>query len=98
MDDGLYDEATSRRIDRRPRQRVVRRAPFGARAVGSGALLTAVALGLQQVFDPPDEDEILLVVDASGEPGHDQPVTFDYDPASVARSRAHVRPWLLSPA
>ena len=39
MDDGLYDEATSRRIDGRPRQRVVRRAPLGARAAGSGALL-----------------------------------------------------------
>jgi hypothetical protein len=54
-----------------------------------------VALGLQEVFDPRDGDEIVLFVDAGGEPDDGQPVTLDYDPTSAARSRAHVRPWLL---
>ena len=95
MADGLYDEATERRIDGAARRRTVRRAPVGARAAGAGALLTAVALGLQEVFDPRERDEIILEVDTSGEPADDQPVSFHYDPLSVARSRAHVRPWLL---
>lgn len=95
MDDGLYDEATEQRIDRRSRRRGVPRAPLGARAAGTGALLTAIALGLQEVFDPRERDEIILEVDTAGEPHDDRPVTLDYDPVSVARSRAHVRPWLL---
>ena len=65
--DGLYDEATERRIDGAPRRRTVRHAPRSRRAVGAGAFMTAVALGLQEVFDPRDADEIVLEVDLSGE-------------------------------
>jgi hypothetical protein len=97
LPDELYDEATARRIDRSPRRREVRQAPRSRRAFGAGALMTAVALGLQEVFDPRDDDEIILEVDLAGEPHDDQPVTLDYDPHSAARSRAHVRPWLLAP-
>lgn len=96
--ESIYDDATLRRIDRQPRRRVMRRAPLGARAMGSGALMTAVALGLQHVFDPPDDDEIVMEIDLAGEGHDDQPVVFDYDPTSVHRSRAHVRPWLLAAA
>jgi len=99
VDDRLYDEATERRIDRDPRRRQVQSVPRRRRAIGAGAVMTAVALGLQEVFDPRDGDEVVVEVDRSGEPHDDQPVTLDYDPHSATRSRAHVRPWLLpSPA
>jgi hypothetical protein len=58
--------------------------------------MTMIALGLQEVFDPSDREEIILHVDLSGEPDDGQPVTLDYDPTSPLRSRAHVRPWLLN--
>jgi hypothetical protein len=45
------------------------------------------------VFDPPKDDEIVLEVDTSELDRDDEPVTVDYDPTSVQRSRAHVRPW-----
>jgi hypothetical protein len=95
VDEWPYDPATEARITGTPRRRTVRQASRTRRTLGGGALLTAVALGLQEVFDPRDGDEIVLFVDAGGEPDDGQPVTFDYDPTSAARSRAHVRPWLL---
>jgi hypothetical protein len=98
VDEPLYDEATERRIDgAAARRRTVRTdAPRRARAVGAGAFMTAIALGLQEVFDPKDPEEVVFELDDPGEPDEDQPVTLDYDPHSAARSRAHVRPWLLS--
>jgi hypothetical protein len=96
LHDGLYDEVTERRIDGRRRRRVARRAPAGARAAGAGAFLAAVALGLQHVFDPDAGEEIVLEIDAAGEPLDEQAVLVDFDPTSVHRSRAHVRPWLLT--
>jgi hypothetical protein len=96
VDEGLYDEATLRRIDGRRRHRVVRRAPAGARAAGAAAFLTAVALGLQKVFDTTAGEEIVLELDAAGLDRDDQLVSVDLDPTSINRSRAHVRPWLAT--
>ena len=97
MGDPLYDELTERRIDRSTlERRTVRSTPRSRRALGGGALMAAVALGLQEVFDPRDEEEIVLEVDASGAPDADRPVVVEYDPYSAARTRAHVRPWLLN--
>ena len=64
--------------------------------VGTVTLVTAIGLGLQQVFDPPADEEIVLEVDMTGLVDDTQPVTFDYDPTSVRRSRALVRPWLFA--
>jgi hypothetical protein len=84
-----------RRIDGAGSRRKVRRASGGRNLAGSAALLTAVGLGLQEVFQPRDEEEIVLEVEA-GEPPGDRWVTYDHDPFSPARSRAMVRPWLAS--
>ena len=100
----FYDEATERRIeaagdaptpptaaaDRRTNRRVA-----GVRkASGMGAVLTGIALGLQEVFYPED-DEIEMVIDAEGEPDLDHPVILDFDPTSPPDTRADARPWLL---
>jgi hypothetical protein len=100
VDDALYDEATLRRIDRptpgQPRRRVARRAGSKANFAGTVSIVTAIGLGLQQVFDPPADEEIVLELDTTGLVDDDQPVTFEYDPTSVRRSRALVRPWLFA--
>jgi hypothetical protein len=100
----FYDEATERRIeaagdpptsptvaaDRRSNRRVA-----GVRkASGMGAVLTGIAMGLQEVFYP-EEDEIAMVVDADGEPDLDHPVIIDFDPTSPPDTQADARPWLL---
>ena len=92
----FYDEATARRIDgavQKTRRRVGGRGPAHFR--GTVTMVTAIGLGLQQVFDPPVEEEIVLELDTSGQDHDDEPVTFEYDPTSVRRSRAFVRPWLF---
>ena len=93
MGDELYDELTLRRIDR-PTRRPVRRASAPRRAVGGGALLTAVALGLQEALEPqskPVIEEIRLADDDEGEPA----VRLLLVPDAPRLSRALVRPWLL---
>ncbi|QYG92553.1 hypothetical protein HC251_08920 [Iamia sp. SCSIO 61187] len=50
-----------------------------------GAVLTGMALGLQEVFDPEEERSIEIEVDADGEP-LDLPVQMFLDPDSPAGS------------
>jgi hypothetical protein len=90
--DELYDELTLRRIDRgtRPRKR---RATAPRRAIGGGALLTAVAFGLQEVLEPESKPVIEEIRPADDEslPA----VTLLLVPDAPRQSRALVRPWLL---
>ena len=50
-----------------------------------GAVLTGMALGLQEVFDPEEERSIVIELDAAGEP-LDLPVQMFLDPDSPAGS------------
>ncbi len=50
-----------------------------------GAVLTGMALGLQEVFDPEQERSIVIEVDADGEP-LDLPIQIFLDPDSPAGS------------
>lgn len=50
-----------------------------------GAVLTGMALGLREVFEPEDERSIVIEVDADGEP-LDLPVDLFLDPDSPAGS------------
>ena len=93
VDAAAHEEHLERRIDGTPRKRTVRKASRTRSALGGGALMGAVALGFQQVFDPPDDEEVVLEVEAS-EPLDDRWVSYDHDAFSPARSRALVRPWL----
>lgn len=90
-----HELVLERRVDRVAGDRKVRRAGQPRKAIGAGALMTAVALGFQHVFDPPDDEEVVLEVDAS-EPLDERWVAYDHDATSPSRSRAHVRPWLAS--
>jgi hypothetical protein len=94
-DAAAYEELLERRVDGAPRKRTVQKASRPRQALGAGAFMGAVALGFQQVFDPPDDEEIVLEVEAT-EPLDERWVSLDYDPTSVARTRANVRPWLAA--
>jgi hypothetical protein len=100
-DDGFYDEVTERRIEAAAAEgtsaadrRTTRRVAGVRKASGMGAVLTGIAMGLQEVFYP-DDDEIEMVVDAEGEPDLDHPVILDFDPTSPPDTRADARPWLF---
>ena len=84
-----------RRIDRAAGDRKIRRPAPPRRAVGAGAFAAALALGFQHVFQPPDDEEVVLEIEAA-EPLDERWVTYEHDPFSPARSRARVRPWLAA--
>jgi hypothetical protein len=64
------------------------------RNTSSGAVLTGIALGLRDIFDPTVKEEAPIVQDAPGEPPNPRHVTADLDPDDPAASSVTVRPWL----
>ena len=82
-----YDPDELAAIDagpRRPGQPVTKVSQWRRRSA-LGAVLTGMALGLQEVFDPEEERSIEVEVDADGEP-LDLPVQMFLDPDSPAGS------------
>ena len=55
-----------------------------------GAVLTGSALGLQEVLEPKRDEQIVIEVDADGEP-HDLPVRLFLDPDDPSGSLCVVR-------
>lgn len=63
---------------------------------GSGQILTAVALGLQKVFELERDNRPAIVQEAPGDPySDDDPVVVDFEPEDVDNTTVKVRPWLL---
>lgn len=68
------------------------------RTSAGGAVVAAMLLGLREVFDPPPDEEVVLVVDADGEPHDpDAPVVVDFDPEAPAGTTATLRLWVVRP-
>jgi len=61
-----------------------------SRTTAFGAVLTGLALGLKEVFQPEEEQAIVIEVDESGEP-FDLPVQLFLDPDSPEGSLCLVR-------
>ena len=55
-----------------------------------GAVITGSALGLREVLDPPRDEQIVIEVDASGEP-HDLPIRLLLDPDDPGGTLCFVR-------
>ena len=96
----VYDDATRRALDRwstaaRPCGPEV---ASGWRAgLGATAMLTAAALGVQDVLEPKQRTPIIEEIDLdSFALGDDVPVTYIHVPGLPRASRAIVRPWLFS--
>ncbi len=61
----------------------------------TGAIATALAMGLQQVFEP-EKRRPAAVAEAPSDPySDDDPVTVDYAPDDAEGTTVHVKPWLL---
>jgi hypothetical protein len=61
----------------------------------SGAIATAIAMGLQQVFEP-ERRRPAAVAEAPSDPyDDDDPITVDYVPDDAEGTTVHVKPWLL---
>jgi len=61
----------------------------------TGAIATALAMGLQQVFEP-EKRRPAAVAEAPSDPySEDDPVTVDYVPDDAEATSVHVKPWLL---
>ncbi len=61
----------------------------------TGAIATAMAMGLQQVFEP-EKRRPAAVAEAPSDPyDENDPVTVDYLPDDAEGTRVHVKPWLL---
>lgn len=62
----------------------------------AGTVLTAVAFGLQQVFEE-ERKEPAIIMETSGEPPTDLPVEAQLEQLGPRQSSVTVRPWLLGP-
>jgi hypothetical protein len=101
--ESLYDEVTVARLTRLDpadqRRERVRVAGAGWRSGGAGgALVAALALGLQEVLDPRPADPVVEEVDLAGQVEPTMPVVFHYVRDDPPASLVVVRPWLLAPA
>ena len=64
------------------------------RRTATGAILSGLALGFQQVFEDKQQD-ISIIVQTSGEPPTDLPVEAELEGLAPRRSKVKIRPWLL---
>jgi hypothetical protein len=62
----------------------------------TGAILTGLALGLQNALEAKREDPS-IVMETSGDPPQDLPVEADFEYRRPKHSVVNIRPWLLDP-
>ena len=61
----------------------------------TGAIATALAMGLQQVFEPEKRRPAIMAEAPSDPYSENDPVTVEYVPDDAEATIVHVRPWLL---
>jgi hypothetical protein len=62
----------------------------------TGAVLTGIAFGLQQIFEK-EREEPAIIMTTSGDPPRDLPVEAEVEHGRPRRSVVNIRPWLLDP-
>jgi hypothetical protein len=67
------------------------------RRSATGAILTGIALGLQDALET-KKDEPSIVVQTSGDPPQDLPIDADFEYRRPRDSVVNIRPWLLDDA
>lgn len=95
----LLDPASG---DAEPSRELPPRRPGGsarppARRPAAGPVLTAIALGLREVFDPQPKERTQIEQEAPGEPDEPQRYEVHLDPKSPRNSTAVYRPWVEEP-
>jgi hypothetical protein len=99
MQDDVYDGDTWDVVDRwhtPPRPWPAEVASGWRAGLGATALMTAVALGVQDVLEPKRDDPIIEEIDLNALwSGDELPVVYQHVPGHPKASQAIVRPWLL---
>ena len=93
--DELYDDDTIAALDRAGHPAPHPRAGGVRGQAAAGALVAALALGMQEAFEPRRSEEVVVEVDATDLSDADQPVRLVYVPHAPKATRAFVRPWLF---
>ena len=96
--DDVYDDVTRAALDRwqRSPKSVPAEVASGWRAgLGATALMTAVALGVQDVLEPKRRTPIIEEIDLDALWSDDLPVLYHHVPGVPTASWAVVRPWLI---
>jgi hypothetical protein len=68
-----------------------------SRRPAAGPVLTAIALGLREVFDPQPKERTQIEQEAPGEPHEPQRYEVHLDPKNPRNSSAVYRPWVDEP-
>lgn len=68
-----------------------------SRRPAAGPILTAIALGLREVFDPQPKERTQIEQEAPGEPDEPQRYEVHLDPKNPRNSSAVYRPWVEEP-
>jgi hypothetical protein len=71
--------------------------PGSTRRPAAGPILTAIALGLREVFDPQPKERTQIEQEAPGEPDEPQRYEVHLDPKNPRNSSAVYRPWVEEP-
>lgn len=77
------------------RNALPRRVESWRRRSATGAIATAMAMGLQQVFEPERRKPAAMAEAPSDPYSDDDPITVDYVPDDAMATTVHVKPWLL---
>jgi len=77
------------------RRKAERRVDTWRTRSATGAIATAIAMGLQQVFEP-EKRRPAAVAEAPSDPySDDDPITVEYVPDDAEATTVRVKPWLL---
>ena len=93
-DDFGYPDADDEPVGGR-RNALPRRVESWRSRSATGAIATAMALGLQQVFEPERRRPAAMAEAPSDPYSEDDPITVDYVPDDAESTTVHVKPWLL---
>jgi hypothetical protein len=94
-EDGLRDPSgNDGDVDDGPHTALPAKVEAWRRRSATGAILTGFAFGLQQVFEP-KQDDPSIIMETSGEPPKDLPVEADFEYGRPRSSVVNIRPWLL---
>ncbi len=88
------DEAEQAQLLRPTGERVTPDRPEAPRAGVGRALLTGIAMGLREVFDPEPKERTVVEQEAPGEPTEPQRLELHLDPFDPCESFAVYRRWL----
>lgn len=88
------EDAAEAQLLRPTGERVEPRRPPPPRRGAGRAVLTGIAMGLREVFDPEPKERGAIEQEAPGQPTEPQRLEVHLDPFDPAESFAVYRPWL----